>query len=430
VILLYRVVWNRGSSPVSRDLPIEADRRGEERAYARRQSRRVAHAALASPDVAVDALFGQAGVIRVDTLEDLLATAMVLAHQPLPQGRRVAIVSNAGGPGILAADSCVGAGLEILELSAPTQEQLRSFVADDASVRNPIDLVAGATAGDFERTLRVVLDDPEVDALLVIFTPPLVTRADDVADAIAAVAAAGDKPIVACSSGVGRARGPARSGAPDRSIVRLPRGGRSRSGAADLADWRRRPQGAVPRLTTSTSGAHVRSSARRSPRVVTAWLNAETAQELLTCFGIPVAPVRLVTTADAALEAAADLGFPVALKAAAPNLVHKSDVGGVVLDLHDAASVRDAFTAMSTRLAGTMTGAIVQRMSAPGTETIVGSTQDPLFGPLVLFGMGGVTAELLADHALRIVPLTDEDAREQVRSLRLAAAVRLPRAHR
>ena len=380
-------------------------------------------AALASPDVAVDALFRQAGVIRVDTLEELLSTAMVLAHQPLPKGRRVAIVSNAGGPGILAADACAGAGLEVQEFSDETQAALRTFTAADASVRNPIDLVAGASAADFERAMRVVLDDPTVDVVLVIFTPPLVTRAQDVANAIAAVARdAGETTFVACFLG--------RNGVPDElrgdddrrtvpSFAFPEAAARAIANAADLADWRRRPAGTVPELDDIDVGrarAVIERTLAHSPKG--AWLDSNDAIELLDSFGITVVPSRVVSDAVAAEAAAAELGYPVALKAAAPDLVHKTDVGGVALNLTDATAVRQAFAQMRERLGDAMGDALVQKMSAPGIETIVGCTDDASFGPLVLFGLGGVTAELLGDRALRIVPLTDTDAQELVRSLR------------
>jgi acyl-CoA synthetase (NDP forming) len=332
-------------------------------------------------------------------------------------------VSNAGGPGILAADACAGAGLEVQEFSEPTQAALRAFTAADASVRNPIDLVAGATAAHFERAMRVVIDDPTVDAVLVIFTPPLVTRAEDVANAIATVARdAGDTTLVACFLG--------RNGVPDElrgegaprtvpSFAFPEAAARALSHAADLADWRRQPVGSVPELE--------RIDVERARRVVDralgdgtkgVWLDAPSAIELLDSFGIPVVRSRVAVNADGAEAAAAELGYPVALKAAAPNLVHKTDVGGVTLNLTDGAAVRRAFDAMHARLGDSMGGGLVQAMSEPGIETIVGCTHDPLFGPLVLFGLGGVTAELLGDRALRIVPLTDTDAQELVRSLR------------
>ncbi len=408
---------------IAREKPIVAVKSGRTAAGSRAASSHTA--ALASPDVAVDALFRQTGVIRVDLLEELLDTAQVLSSQPLPPGKRVAIVSNAGGPGILAADACAGAGLDVSELSDGTQDALRAFVAHDASVRNPIDLVAAATAGDYERALRVVLADDTIDAALVIFAPPLVTRAVDVARAIAAAARdAGPKPVIACFLG--------REGVPDelrgdeehRTIpsFAFPEAAAHALGrAADLAEWRRQPVGDVPAfadIDLARARGIVAEQLATIPFGEGVWLDATRATELLSCFGIPVAPLRAAHDADEAVRAADALGYPVVLKAGSPEIVHKSDVGAVVLGLGDAQAVRAAFTAMSARLGDTMGGAIVQATAQPGVETILGVTQDPSFGPLVLFGLGGVTAELLADRSLQIVPITDEDAHRLVRSLR------------
>jgi acetyl coenzyme A synthetase (ADP forming)-like protein len=383
-------------------------------------------AALASPDVAVDALFRQAGVIRVDTLEQLLDTAQVLAHQPLPPGRRVAIIGNAGGPGILAADACAGAGLDVPELTAATQAALRAFVAVDASVRNPIDLVASATAEQYERALRVVLADAEVDAVLAMFVPPLVTEAADVAHAIARAAGdAGTKPVVACFLGRAGVPEALRGGTDARTVPSFAfpeAAAHALARAAELADWRRRPTGTVPEYHDIDEAAARRlvdeQLRTRPPDADGVWLDATASAALLACFGIPVLAPRRVHSADEAAAAATELGYPVVLKAGAPDLVHKTDVGGVALRLPDADAVRAAYSAMADRLGDEMGGGIVQRMAAPGIETIVGVTQDPSFGPLVLFGYGGVAAELLADRTLRLVPMTDVDAGEVVRSLR------------
>ena len=427
VILLYLESFGnptkfvRLARNVARSKPIVAVKSGRTAAGSRAASSHTA--ALASPDVAVDALFRQAGVIRVDTLDELLSTAMVLAHQPLPAGRRVAIVSNAGGPGILAADACSGAGLEVAELDAATQDALRSIASAGASVRNPVDLIAGATAGQFEDALRITLEDASIDAVLAIFVPPLVTRAEDVARAIASAAdSAGDKPVVACFLG--------HSGVPDllrgegvrRTIpsFAFPESAAHALGrVADLADWRRRPVGIVPALAR-IDGPEARAvvAAALSAEPHGSWLDPNAAAVVLGCFGIAVVDFRAVTDAAQAASAAREVGFPVVLKASAPELVHKSDVGGVALDLRDEGSVLRAYEQMARTLGATMTGAVVQPMIAAGVELIVGITQDPSFGPLVLFGLGGVTAELLADRALRLVPVTDEDAHQLVRSLR------------
>jgi acetyl coenzyme A synthetase (ADP forming)-like protein len=401
--------------------PIVAVKSGRTKAGSRAASSHTA--ALASPDVAVDALFRQTGVIRVDTLEELLDTAQVLSSQPLPPGRRVAIVSNAGGPGILAADACAGAGLEVSELSDTVQGALREFAAADASVRNPIDLVAGASAADYERALRVVLGDPEVDAVLVIFVPPLVTRADDVARAIAAAARdAGAKPVLACFLGRDGVPDELRGDATTRTVpsFAFPEAAAQALGrVADLSDWRAQPEGVEPTLgEIDAARARALVLDRLSAAPDGCWLDSDDATALLGCFGIRVVGGRLVADADAAVEAANALGYPVVLKAGSPEIVHKSDVGGVVLGLADDAAVRAAYADMAARLGAGMGGAIVQATVPRGVELIVGVTQDPSFGPLVLFGLGGTTAELLADRALTTLPITDEDAHRLVRSLK------------
>jgi acetyl coenzyme A synthetase (ADP forming)-like protein len=427
VILLYLESFGnprkfaRLARRIAREKPIVAVKSGRTPAGSRAASSHTA--ALASSDVAVDALFDQTGVIRVDTLEELLHTAQVVAHQPLPRGRRVAIVANAGGPGILAADACSGAGLEVDVLSDATQAALRAFAAPDASVRNPIDLVAGATADNFEQALRVVLADDAVDAALAIFVPPLVTEASDVARAIAAAAADSRvKTVVACFLG--------RDGVPDElrgdaahasvpSFAFPEAAARALGHAARLAAWRARPQGheiQFADIDVERGRALVHAQLAAHPDGV--WLDASATAELMNAFGIEIAAARVVTDAGEAARSATELGFPVALKAAAGELVHKTEAGGVALDLRNEAAVRAAFDAMHAKLGALMGGAIVQQMAPPGVETIVGITQDPSFGPLVLFGMGGVTAELLADRALRVVPMTDEDAHSLVRSLR------------
>ncbi|HYL53480.1 MAG TPA: GNAT family N-acetyltransferase [Acidimicrobiia bacterium] len=406
---------------VARQKPIVAVKSGRTLAGSRAASSHTA--ALASPDVAVDALFRQTGVIRVDTLEELLGTAQVLSSQPLPNGPRVAIVSNAGGPGILAADACAGAGLQVGELCDATQRALREFAARDASVRNPVDLVAGASADDFERALRTLLADEQIDAVLAIFVPPLVTRAADVARAIASAARdAGPKPLVACF--LGREGVPAELRGDDGrravpSFAFPEAAARALGRAAALAEWRRQPVGVEPELKNiDLDGARAMVRRQLAAAPEGRWLDFNDAYDLLQCFGIRVAAGRLVHDADGAARAAAELGFPVVLKAGSPEIVHKSDVGGVVMGLTDDAAVRAAFDDMAARVGARMGGAIVQETVDRGVETIVGLTQDPSFGPLVLFGLGGVTAELLADRALRTVPITDEDAHRLVRSLR------------
>ncbi len=428
VILLYLESFGnprkfaRLARRVSRTKPIVAVKSGRSNAGRRAASSHTA--ALASSDVAVDALFRQAGVIRVDTLEQFFDTAQLLAHQPLPAGRSVVIVSNGGGPGTLAADACEANGLEVLELPAAVQATLRTFVSPDAAVANPVDLVASATDDQYERALRTVLGEPTVDAVIVIFVPPLVTAADDVARAISAAAGtAPTKTVAACflgHRGLVEALRPADDGQRPIPSYAFPEAvSFALARVAGHAEWRRRPTGVVPTFTdVDLDGAREVVARFLTESPTGGWLDAADATRLISCFGITNAPLVPVSDAEGAIAAAGVLGYPVALKAGAGAIVHKSDVGGVHLDLGSAGDLREAYAALQTSLGPDHVGAVVQPMVAAGIETIVGVTHDPSFGPLVLFGMGGVAAELLRDTSLRILPLTDLDAHELVRSLR------------
>jgi acyl-CoA synthetase (NDP forming) len=308
-------------------------------------------------------------------------------------------------------------------LSEATQAELASFVSPDASTANPVDLIASATAATYERAMRTVLADPNIDAVLVIFVPPLVTDSDDVARAIVAAANdAGPKPIVACFLTQANAPEILQSGADDRRAIpsfTFPEAAAVALGrAASHAEWRNRPEGVVPDLAGVDRARAHRIVEDALETAEDLWLDPEVATDLCRAYGVPVAPLRHADSAEAAAAAADELGYPVAIKAGAGSLVHKTDVGGVALGLSDVDEVRRAFDAMSTSLGAELGGVVVQPMVSSGIETIVGVTEDPSFGPLVLFGMGGVGAELVRDTALRLVPLTDLDAADLVRSLR------------
>ncbi len=413
--------FSRIARRVSRRKPIVAVKSGRSAAGVRAASSHTA--AMATPDVAVDALFRQAGVIRVDTLDELFDMAVLLSTQPLPPGRRVAIVGNSGGPGILATDACDGAGLEVPELSAATQAALRLVVDPNGAVANPVDLVAGATPAGYEAALRVLLAAEEVDAVIVVNTATFAAPPPEIAAVLRRVAAGAAKPIVGSFLAwpdlppLLRPTGPDEAAVP--AFTSPEPAARALARAAGYAEWRRRPPGTVPDLEGF--------DARRAQEVVDAflaahpeggWLTPDEIGELMAAIGVPVLETVSVTSATAAAAEADRLGFPVALKASGAQVVHKSDVGGVRLNLGSAEDVAAAYDEMAARVGTSMTGAILQRMARPGVETIVGVVLDPLFGPLVMFGMGGVATELLRDRAFRILPLTDADAGELVRSLR------------
>ena len=413
--------FSRIARRVSRSKPIIAVKSGRSPAGTRGAASHTA--ALASSEDAVNALFRQTGVIRVDTIEELFDSAEVLAAGPLPEGRRVGILTNAGGPGVLAADACVGHGLEVPQLSVSTREQLAALLPAGAGVQNPVDMIASASAQTYGRALTMLLNGDEVDSVLVIFTPPLVTRSDDVAAAVlsateSASQAGSSKPVLATFLGAEGAPNSIRGELATVPCFTYPETAvRALERAVEYARWRVRPIEAISQIDDIDTNA-----ARRLLEGLPddSWVTGERAMSVLDAYGIPTSTTATVMSAHQAESAATAIGFPVALKASGPGIVHKSDVGGVRLSLGSAHSVGTAYWEMAKSLGDAMDGAVVQRMAEPGTEVIVGFVQDPAFGPLLLFGLGGTAVELLGDYATCRVPFTDVDAREMILSLRSA----------
>jgi len=429
VILLYLESFgnprhfSRIARRIARKKPIIAVKSGRSDSGSRGASSHTA--AMATPDATVDALFRQAGVIRVDTLEEFFDVADVVTHQPLPRGRGVAIVGNAGGPGVLAADACEAYGLTVPELSAKTQERLRSVLSPNAAVANPVDCIASATAEQYRQALEIVLADEAIDALIVIFTPPLVTKADDVAGAVASVAAGSAKPIVANFFAPFKASNSTPQSQSPSKTVRVPwfaypePAARALARVVPYAIWRQQPEVPPPLFNDIE---HERGRAVVAAELMTSddsWLDADAASELLGAYGIPhVQSIRATSTAGA-VQAAATLGYPVALKIDVPGIVHKTDVGGVQLGLESADEVSAASDLFFEKFSSDA-AVVVQPMAPAGIETIVGLVEDPSFGPLVMFGLGGTATEVLGDRALSLVPLNRRDALALVGSLRSA----------
>jgi len=427
VILLYLESFgnprkfSRIARRVGRSKPIVVVKSGRSQAGTRAASSHTA--ALASSDRAVDALFQQTGVVRVETIEELFDVAEVLGHQPLPVGRRIAIVGNAGGPGVLAADACISHGLEVPEFSSDLQAVLTGLLPSGASVRNPVDLAAAATASSYTQALGALFASGEVDAVIVIFTPPLVTRADDVAravvDAVDASAGAGHHIAVVASFLGAAAVRPILHGAsrPVPCFAYPESAARALSHATTYGQWRARPPGIAPTLQGTKPNDARRVIAAACPSG-SGWLTGADAHAVLEAYGIGVVSTVRVRDVEGAVSEAQRLGRPVALKAWGPRLIHKSDVGGVRLALAGPDAVRAAFEEMSSALGEEMEGAVIQPMVSGGVETIVGFVQDAEFGPQVVFGLGGTAVELMGDVVSRLAPLTDVDAHDMVHGLR------------
>jgi acetate---CoA ligase (ADP-forming) len=408
---------------VARRKPIVAVKSGRSAAGTRAASSH--SAALASLDIAVDALFEQAGVIRTDTLQELFDVASLLATQPVPAGPRVGVVTNAGGPGILLADACDAHGLSLPELGPQTLAALRALLPPQAGLVNPIDLLASATPEQYARAIEIVGADPSVDTLVVTYVPPMVTRPEEIAAAIARGAGTvpAEKPVLTVflsSHGAPAALATGQRGRlpaylyPEDAALAL-------AAAERYGRWRRRPRGTVVELDSFEDSA-VRAVIDRvlaggdEPR----WLAPADVAMVLRAAGIDFAHGEQVAPADVEIVAER-LGFPLVAKAVAPGLLHKSDVGGVVLGLESPAAVAHAVATLRERLQAiglSLEGVFLQREVRGGIEALVGVTTDATFGPLLVCGLGGVLVELVRDVAFSLPPVSDVDAREMLSRLR------------
>jgi acyl-CoA synthetase (NDP forming)/GNAT superfamily N-acetyltransferase len=375
-------------------------------------------AAAASSDIAVDAMFAEAGALRVSTVQEMLDAAWVLAEQPLPAGPRVAIIGNSGGPGILAADAVSGAGLQVVELPPATQDLVRQAVPHAASTQNPIDLGAAAQPDEVGAAVRAVLAAADVDAVLTVFTEVAVVDAAATLAGVVAAAETSDKPLIATQ--VGGAERAVQMAAPGRSVpvFGFPEPAAAALGVAYRYAQLRTQQPASISRPDGIDQAPAREVVEAALASGAEWLGPDEVSRLLIHYGIPVCPQRVVSGADNAARAAAELGYPVALKVAG-GVVHKTDVGGVRLGIRDEAELRAAVADITAIVAGA-TEVLIQPMAAAGTELIVGAVQDAQFGPMVMLGAGGVLADLVDDKAFRLAPLAAAGADEMIAGLRLS----------
>lgn len=382
--------------------------------------------ALAASDVAVDALFRQAGVIRVTTIEEMFNAVELLSHQPLPAGPKVAILTNAGGPGVMAADACEGFGLKVPTLSAETKDKLREFLPKAAAVTNPVDMIATAPPESFKKALRLILDDPGIDAVIVIYIPPLVTRPEDVANAVREAMAdyKGGKPVVPCFMMSQSALTELRKGDgkyvlrpyifPEDAVNALAK-------AYNYFQYKNMEEGSIIKFPVD---------AEKARRIITpdnigktGWLMPEAALSLMKEYGIAVVETRVAANEDEAVLIAQTLNFPVVMKVRSSRIIHKTDVGGIALGLRNADEVKRAFINMRERMQAAgrgedMEGVILQPMVQGGQEVIMGMSIDPVFGPLVMLGFGGVQVELVKDVAFSIHPLRHLDPERMLSQLK------------
>jgi acyl-CoA synthetase (NDP forming) len=376
---------------------------------------------VAASDVTVDALFKESGVIRTDSLDEMFDVAALLSTQPVPKGNRVAIITNAGGAGILAADACESLGLKVPELSKQTQRQLRKFLLPIASTKNPVDMSGAATPADYANAIQTVAVDEGVDSLMVIFIPPLAEKEGEVASEILRGAQGMGRrlPIIStfmASKGV--------SGELSDGTIRIPSypfpelAVQALARVTDYGSWLKSPQGVRPNFAVRRSEAS--AIVARALGAKEDWLSPASTEAFLKCYGISTVRSTQARDPEQAADAARTFPRKVAIKAVAPGLLHKTDVGAVKVGLA-ASEVEEAAKEMSDRLRQkgfTVSGFLVQEMVYDAVEMFVGVTHDPTFGPLIACGAGGTLVEMIKDVSVGLTPLAKQDAERMVRSLK------------
>ena len=371
--------------------------------------------ALAGEEAAYDAAFRRAGIQRAQTAQEMFDWARALAWCPLPKGPKVAILTNAGGPGVMAADALEAEGLQLAPLHMQTREALGNLLFDAAGLDNPVDMLATATPEQYAGSLALLLADKQVDAVLLILPPPPMFTAAGVARQIIPLIQTADKPVVVALMGHGLVQ----EALAYFRAVHVPAYPFPETAASALAALSRRSS----YLAKDDIKASVQPTGQQLPRRLDLditgehnWLSQELLAELLTAYDISVPVAALARTAEEAVATAQEIGFPVALKIASPDIAHKSDVGGVKLNLVNGAEVTAAFddllaAVQQTQPGASILGVQVQQMIPEGQDVIAGVTRDPQFGPLIMFGSGGVEVEELKDVAFALAPLTPSDGR-------------------
>jgi len=403
---------------VTRKTPIVAVKSGRTSQGAQAASSHTG--ALAGMDVGVDALFGQCGVMRTTSIEELYDVAMLLSSQPMPKGNRVCIVTNAGGPGILATDALVGLDMDVAPLPAKVKSELKHFLAPEVSLHNPLDLVAGAGAKEFTMALEAVGKHKAYDTIIPIFVQPITIDETDVAQAIIDAKKKTDKPYLVCFMGVGfRSKGIEMLMEHGIPVYIFPEAIAKALKTVDgYRAFLQRKKGKCPSFKVNRKRVEniiAKNSGSKS-------IIGNDALEILAAYGIPVAPYSYAFSPKEAVAAAHEVGYPVVLKLNTPKILHKTEAKAVRVDIRSDKELRDQFNDLKKNVGPLKSNekfsVVIQEMVSGGVETVMGMTHDPAFGPLIMFGLGGIFVEIMKDVAFRIMPLSDERAEEMIHSLK------------
>lgn len=377
--------------------------------------------ALAGAEVAVDALFEQAGIVRVETIEELFNVAAGLARMGVPKGNRVGVLTNGGGPGILATDSLVNLGMEMPEYSDETKAKIRPQMPPDTPINNPLDLIAGAGAQQFKTALEATMQDDNFDTIFSMFVPLITVNQMEVAEAIVDVKKRYDKPLCACFMGVSeysqglsllRSNGVPATIFPEPLAKMLAQIERYRR-------WRERDESSLPDYDVNREV--VRKIIDDALHEGNEALVGEKALDILDAYGLRTAPYKYAHSVDEAVQVAASVGYPVVVKVNTPKILHKTEFGAVKVDLRDSDEIVSVWKEMEQKVRSETKSdeefsVVIQKMVKGGVETVIGMTTDPAFGPLIMFGLGGIYVEVLKDVSFKINPLTHADARAMIKS--------------
>lgn len=385
--------------------------------------------ALSGRETSFDAAFKQSGVIRVQTVGELFNYALAFANQPLPQGPNVAIITNSGGPGILAADACDKLGLQLVPLHKEIVDQLRTFLPPFASFYNPVDILGDATAERYEKALYTVVQDDKVNGILVLLTPTAVVDVEGTAKAIANIAHLIDKPILTSFMG----RKSVESGSKILMKYHVPNYNYPEHAVSSFSAmykynvWIKRPEKVYPHFEGLKNKVNdIFESVKEEKRE---HLRETEVYEMLNAYGFSQPRSLLARTSEESVAAAKGIGYPVVMKIVSPQVIHKSDIGGVKINVNTEKEVENAFFDITSRVKHVMpmahiNGVMIQEMISGGKEVIIGITRDTQFGHMIMFGFGGIYVEVLKDVSFRIVPLSKEDAHEMIRETKVFPLLR------
>ena len=376
---------------------------------------------LMGSDEVYDAVFTQSGVMRMDSAQEMIDLAIVFANQPLMKGNRVAIVTNAGGPGIMATDACVKFGLQMAEMSPATVAKLKEKLPPTSNFSNPVDVIGDAQHDRYEHALRCVIAEPNVDGVMVLLTPQAMTEAEATAKVIVDVDKESDKTIVTCFMG----HSDVDAGVKFLKEHMIPHCSFPEDSARTLAamnryqQWLHRSRTGVKHYRVDRQAAD--EVLQKAMKIEQKFLPINQSMEIFSAYEFPVIPWAFVRTAEDAWEQAVKIGFPVVMKVVSQQIIHKVDVGGVRLNLNSADDVQHAFRdimAVGEKLKAKIDGVFMQRMAPKGREVILGMKRDPHFGPILMFGLGGIYVEALKDVTFRVAPIRELSAHDMLRNIR------------